>query len=93
MAFRRHMLYPFAKQFDWQKMLDKKQKIIDKANIKENSKRKFFDYKEGDLILILNKQANKGKLDSITLPEGPWRPLKFIPMALCQSCAIITLKE
>ena len=71
MAFGRHMLYSFAKQFDWQEILDKKQNIIDKANIKEYYKRKFFNYKEGDLILILNKQANKSKLDSITLPEGP----------------------
>ena len=44
---------------------------MDKANIKENTKRRFFDYKEGDLILILNKQGHKGKLDDVTLPEGP----------------------
>ena len=73
MTFGRHMLFPFSKQFDWQEILDKKQKIIDKANIKENSKRKFFNYKEGDLILILNKQSNRGKLDPHTLSEGPWR--------------------
>ena len=61
MAFGRHMLYPFSRQFNWQQILDRKQEIIDAANVKENSKRNFFDYKVGDLILILNKQINKGK--------------------------------
>ena len=53
--------------------MNRKQKIIDVANIKENAKRKYFDYKVGDLILILNKQGNRGKLEPITLPEGPWK--------------------
>ena len=73
MSFGRHMLYPFSRQIDWQQIISRKQEIIDRANIKENSKRQFFDYKIGDLILILNKQSNKGKLDPNTLPEGPWK--------------------
>ena len=73
MAFGRHMLYPFSKQIDWQQIMNRKQKIIDVANIKENAKRKYFDYKVGDLILILNKQGNRGKLEPSTLPEGPWK--------------------
>ena len=47
--------------------------MIDKANIKENAKRHFFDYKIGDLILILTKQEHEGKLEPNTLPEGPWK--------------------
>ena len=67
------MLYPFSKQVDWQQILNKKQEIINTANLKENAKRRYFDYKIGDLILILNKQSNRGKLEPITLPEGPWK--------------------
>ena len=66
-------MYPFSRQVDWQQILNRKQEIIDAANIKENSKRKYFDYKVGDLILILNKQSNRGKLEPITLPEGTWK--------------------
>ena len=73
LAFGRHMLYPFSKQIDWKQLLDCKQRIIEQANIKENSKRRFYDYKVGDLILILNKQGTKGKLEPNTLPEGPWK--------------------
>ena len=73
MAFGRHMLYPFSKQIDWEQILNRKQDLVDKTNFKENAKRKYHDYKEGDLILILNKQNQKGKLDPITLPEGPWK--------------------
>ena len=54
-------------------MLDYKQQIVDQANIKGNSKRKFFDYKEQDLVLMLNTQGTKGKMEPYTLPEGPWR--------------------
>ena len=67
------MLYPFSKQIDWNQLLEQKQRLVDQANIKENSKRRFFDYKENDLVLILNKNINKGKLEPNVLPEGPWK--------------------
>ena len=67
------MLYPFSKQVDWQQIMNRKQEIINAANIKENPKRKKIDYKVGNLILILNEQSNRGKLEPITLPEGPWK--------------------
>ena len=79
LAFGRHMLYPFSRQVDWNQLLEKKQSLIDQANIKEISKRKYYDYKEQDLILILilililNKATAKGKLEPVTLPEGPWK--------------------
>ena len=76
MAFGRHMLYPFPRQIDWNEILLRKQIITGKANMKENSKRRFFDYKENELILKLNKQANKGKLEPNTLPEGPWKVIQ-----------------
>ena len=37
MAFGRYMLYPFSRQVDWQQILNRKQDIINAANIKENS--------------------------------------------------------
>ena len=73
MAYGRNMLYPFAKQVDWKQLMDHKQEMVDDANIKENSKSKFFDYKNNDQVLILNKQITKGKLEPTTLPEGQWR--------------------
>ena len=63
MAFGRHMLYPFSCQIDWNQILLKQQAIIDKANIKENSKRRFFDYKVNDLILIINNRSIKENLN------------------------------
>ena len=32
-----------------------------------------FDYKVGDLVLILNTANFKGKLEPSTLPDGPWK--------------------
>ena len=55
MAFGRHRLYPFSKQNDWKQILNQKQDLDDKTNFTENTKRKYYDYKECDLILILNK--------------------------------------
>ena len=52
-SFGRHILHAFAKQEDWKQLLANKQKIVvDQAKSKENFKRKFFDYKEQDLVLI-----------------------------------------
>ena len=73
MAFGRYMFYPFSKQINWKQNLNRKLDLVDKTNFKENAKRKYYDYKEGDLILILNKQHQKGKLDPTTLSEGPWK--------------------
>ena len=67
------MLYTFAKQIDWKQISNHKQEIIEKTNIKETSKIKYFDYKENDIILFLNKQGPKGKLKPSTLPEGQWK--------------------
>ena len=67
------MLHLFSKQVDWQQIMNRKQEIINVANIKENAKRKYFNYEVGDMIRILNKQGNRGKLDPFLLPEGPWK--------------------
>ena len=60
-AFGRNILHPFAVQVNWDELLKTKQDNIDKANIKENARRKYFDYKIGDNVLILNTTSNKGK--------------------------------
>jgi len=56
--------------------MTKKQQVINTHNIKENSRRRYFDYKVGDKILILNKSTFRGKLEPSTLPEGPWKILQ-----------------
>ena len=40
------MLHLFSKQVDWQQIMNRKQEIINVANIKENAKKKYFDYKQ-----------------------------------------------
>ena len=59
MACGRHIL---------KQLMDRKQETVNKANVEENSKRKVFDYKENDQILLLNKQVNEGKLVPTTSP-------------------------
>ena len=76
LAFGRNMLFPFSNHIDWKELLTRKQDEIDKGNIKENKGRRNFDYKVGDLVLILNKATFKGKLEPQTLPEGPWKVLQ-----------------
>ena len=66
-----NILHPFSTQVDWEELLKKKQETIDRANIKENATRRYFDYEVGDKILIFNK-AHKGKLEPTVLLEGPW---------------------
>ena len=72
LAFGRNILNPFSPQINWVEMLQDKQRTIDKYNFKENTRRRDFDYKIGDKVLILNKATFRGKLDPTTLPEGPW---------------------
>ena len=73
MAFGRHTRLPFSVQINWDDILRRKQGIVDKANIKENKGRRFHNYKVNDLILILNKNFHRGRLEPTTLPKGPWR--------------------
>ena len=73
LAFGRNMLNPFSSQINWDDMLYNKQRTIDLYNLKENSKRRDFDYKPGNKILILNKTIFHGKLEPSPLPEGPWK--------------------
>ena len=76
LAFGRNILNPFSKQINWDELMTKKQQVINTQNIKENSRRRYFDYKVGDRILILNKSTFRGKLEPSTLPEGPWKILQ-----------------
>ncbi len=43
LAFGRNILHPFATQVNWDELLQKKQETVNKANMKENAKRKYFD--------------------------------------------------
>ena len=72
LAFGRNILHPFSTQINWKELLKGKQETIDKANIKENARRRYYDYKVGDKILILNTASHKGKLEPTVLSEGPW---------------------
>ena len=44
MAFGRNMLHPFSTQVKWNDILNIKQNLVDKANVKENIGRKLHDY-------------------------------------------------
>ena len=47
----------------------KKQENVDKTNIRKNKGRRNYGYKVGDLVLSLNKNTLKGKLEPTTLPD------------------------
>ena len=55
MVFGRNMLHPFFTQVNWNDILNRKQKLVDKANVREHSGRMFHDYQINDQVLILNK--------------------------------------
>lgn len=67
LSFGRNMLIPLSPQINWKDLISKRQSIIDKLNDKENVNRRHHDYKQGDKILILQKEI-KGKLDPRALP-------------------------
>ena len=73
MAFGRNMLHPFSAQVKWNNILNKKQELVEKANVKENSGRRFHDYQINDQVHIPNRTYIRGKLEPTTLPEGPWK--------------------
>ena len=73
LAFGRNMLHPFASLVDWNKLLNHRQELINKSNMRENMHRQTYDYKVNDLILILNKEKQRDKLAPSVLPEGPWK--------------------
>ena len=63
-VFGRDMLIDMEHQVDWKKIHMRKQKVIDYNNLRENSKRFDYDYKQGDKVLI-----HKDDLDIIRKAE------------------------
>ncbi len=73
LAFGRNMLHPFSALINWDDIINHRQTLIDKSNLRENMQRQTFDYQVNDLVLILDKTPHRGKLAPSVLPEGPWR--------------------
>ena len=63
------MIYPVENVAEWDVLRQKKQKIIDKNNARENSRWVEFDYRVGQKILIINTDIQR-KLDNPT--TGPY---------------------
>ena len=74
-VFGRIMLHQFSTQVKWGDILRQKHMSIDKANVCENTGRRFHDYLVSDQLLSLNKVYHIGKIEPTTLPEGPWGKL------------------
>ena len=72
LAFGRDMILPVASNVDWPNLFKRKQDIITQTNKKESSRRKTYDYKKGQKVLLLNKNPHKSKLEATVLNEGPW---------------------
>ena len=73
LAFGRNMLHPFASPVDWNKLINHCQELINKSNMRENMHHQIHDYKINDLVIILDKANQRGKLAPSVLPEGPWK--------------------
>ena len=69
LIFGRDMIYPVEYVAEWDVLRQKKQKIIDQNNVRENSRRIDFDYRVGQKILIINTDIQR-KLDNPT--TGPY---------------------
>ena len=71
LIFSHKMIIPIKQMVDWELIVQKQQKTINKDNICKNSNRLYYDYKVGDNI-ILN---DKAELKYETLHN---RPLEII---------------
>jgi hypothetical protein len=68
LVFGRDMIFPIQHIADWQLIKNRKQKLIDKNNERENAKRVDYDYKIGDQVLIYTPDPNKMEQPR----EGPY---------------------
>ena len=69
LIYGRDMILPIQHVAEWEYIRTRKQKTIDKANVRENKSRVDYDYSIHDKILITNKDIQR-KLDSPT--KGPF---------------------
>ena len=68
LVFGRDAILPIMFQADWKYILDRKQRIIRKNNMRENSKRTPHTYAPRDLVLIEEPQNRKCGTDAFTGP-------------------------
>ena len=74
-TFQRDMIYNFKLRTDWEAIERKRLERAERDNVRENSKRKYHEYKVGDKVLIVRKSyERKPKLSSPT--EGPFKIIK-----------------
>ena len=59
LVFGRDMIFNLRTLIDWKALSIRKQKLIDKANLRENSKRIDFDYQEGQQVYIINNEIKR----------------------------------
>ena len=59
LVFGRDHVLNIKHEANWKKILDQKQKLINKNNERENKKRKLYHYKVGQKVLISQEQSRK----------------------------------
>ena len=69
LVFRRDTIMNLRFDANWHLIKQHKQNLINQSNAKENSQRINHTYKEGDLVLVKNKQSTKYGKDAY---NGPW---------------------
>jgi transposase InsO family protein len=73
LVFGRDMIFNIQHKANWEFIRQRKQQLIDKNNKRENSKRKQYVYKEGDLVLLKVGTENKYEAPY----SGPFNILKI----------------
>ena len=68
------MIFNIKHTANWEYIRQRKQKIINKNNERENSKRKAHTYKEGDKVLLKRGTENKYEAPY----KGPYKILKVL---------------
>ena len=71
-VFGRDMIHPLQYTDEWDLIKNRKQKVIDKSNVRENNKRIPYTYKVVQKVLIVNSDIQR-KLDCPT--QGPFEVL------------------
>ena len=73
LVFGRDMFMPIESDINWEKIREKKQKRIDKNNMRENAKRIPHVYQPGDLVTI----KRPGIIPKLALPRmGPYKVVR-----------------
>ena len=65
LVFGRDMILNIQHEANWKYIRDRKQKLINKNNQNENSRRIPHEYKTGDLVLL--KRGTENKMESVTI--------------------------